>query len=122
MLSRRVWHSACLPGLLKLSDSSVEVLRAVRDGFERSGYLCLRDVACGITSGVVKLEGRVSSYYVKPVAQAIAGATPGVRGVTNQIIVVAPSRDARGDRASLRAGVCGRPARPSSSTDRGRNS
>jgi hypothetical protein len=58
----------------------------------RSGYFALRDVSCDARGGVLYLGGRLPSYYLKQVAQAIAADVAGGRGVVNRIEVVAPCR------------------------------
>ena len=55
----------------------------------RSGYLALRDVSCGLRGGVLSLHGRLPTYYLKQVAQAIAAEVEGVSSVVNRINVVA---------------------------------
>ena len=54
----------------------------------RSGYLALRDVSCIAIDDVVYLHGCLSSYYLKQVAQEIAGGLAGVRHVINRIEVL----------------------------------
>lgn len=62
---------------------SLEVQRALR----ATGYLSLRGADVGAHFGVVSLQGRVPSYYVKQLAQATALGVPGVCGVHNELEV-----------------------------------
>jgi osmotically-inducible protein OsmY len=78
--------------------------REAEDRLRRRGYLALWDVSCDARDGVVRLRGRVPSYYLKQVAQAEAAEVEGVRRVVNRIEVTAPSRPAAVGRE--RATVC----------------
>jgi osmotically-inducible protein OsmY len=77
--------SAQLPALAH------EALERIR----RSGYLALRDISCGGSDGVVFLDGCLPSYYLKQVAQEIAGGVEGARHVVNRIEVRARAEHAR---------------------------
>lgn len=61
---------------------------------ENSPYRSLRDLSCRCDQGVLYIQGRVSSYYEKQLAQeAVAGLLGAVR-VVNEICVAAdPPRD-----------------------------
>jgi osmotically-inducible protein OsmY len=63
-----------------------EALRRLR----RSGYSALRDVSCVVHGDSMRLLGRVPTYYLKQVAQAVVADVDGVRRVVNLIEVVAP--------------------------------
>jgi osmotically-inducible protein OsmY len=67
------------------------IRREAEARFRRSGYLALSDVACDVHDGVVHLRGRLPSYYLKQVAQAVAAEVEGVRLVVNRIEVTAPT-------------------------------
>jgi BON domain len=60
----------------------------------QSGYLALRSISCDLIEGVLHLRGRVPSHYLKQVAQSLVLELKGVRGVVNQIEVVAPAHHA----------------------------
>jgi hypothetical protein len=64
---------------------------AVKARLHASGYLALREVSVESTGPVVVLRGRASSFYLKQVAQAAAGAVAGVRLVVNRIEVEKPA-------------------------------
>jgi len=55
-----------------------------------SGYLALRDVSCEEQAGFVRLRGRLPSYYLKQMAQAIVADIEGVRRVVNLIEIAVP--------------------------------
>lgn len=57
-----------------------EVLKA-------SGYAALRSVAIEHHEGVVVLRGRVPTFYLKQVAQAVASKVPGVDVLVNHLRV-----------------------------------
>ncbi len=86
------------PPVSEMTRSQADLASSIRQRFERSGYLALRNVACEVSGDVASLRGRVDSYYLKQIAQVVAGETAGVRFVVNQIEVV-PSRESRGERA-----------------------
>jgi osmotically-inducible protein OsmY len=56
----------------------------------RSGYLTLRDVSCDASAHGLQLRGRLPSYYLKQVAQAVVAEVEGVNRVINLIEVVSP--------------------------------
>lgn len=68
------------------------IQEVIEDRFWRSGYLALRDVSCQARDGEVHLRGRVPSYFLKQIAQEIAGGVEGVRQVINRIDVLCLSR------------------------------
>ena len=64
--------------------------KAVRHELDRGGYLALRGVECDVSEGIARLRGCVCSYYVKQLAQHLAGSVEGIVGVSNEIKVVNP--------------------------------
>jgi osmotically-inducible protein OsmY len=56
-----------------------------------SAYLALRNVTCECHGGVLTLRGRLPSYHLKQVAQALVAGMEGVRRVENLIEVVPPA-------------------------------
>jgi osmotically-inducible protein OsmY len=90
-----------LTALGRIRRSTIE--EAADDRLRRSGHLALRDIACDVRGGVVRLRGRLPTYYLKQVAQAIVAEVDGVIAVSNQIEVIAPGQLIRSptpDRAS----------------------
>ncbi|WP_406695619.1 BON domain-containing protein [Singulisphaera sp. Ch08] len=65
--------------------------REVERRLRGSGYLALRGLSCELHAGIARLRGRVPTYYLKQVAQAIVSEIDGVRQVINQIEIVAPA-------------------------------
>jgi hypothetical protein len=98
VIATRPAFSLALPPSTRSSGRSSDLVRSIESRLRRSGYLALGDVACELNDGVAILHGRVPSYYLKQVAQEIAGDAAGIRGVINQI-EVAPSRHREGNRA-----------------------
>lgn len=70
--------------------------REVEDQLQRSGYYELRRVQCRCAEGVATLSGRVGSYYLKQVAQTIAGRLPKVAEVVNRLEVEYPRWSRKG--------------------------
>jgi hypothetical protein len=54
----------------------------------RAGYLALHDIRCELASGVLRLHGRVGSYYLKQVAQAVVATVAGASALENHIEIV----------------------------------
>lgn len=50
-------------------------------------YFVLRSVACEYHEGVLILRGRAPSFYLKQVAQTLAGKVDGVEIVVNRLVV-----------------------------------
>ena len=70
------------------------IRREAEDRLRRSGYLALSDVSCDARDDVIYLRGRLPSYYLKQIAQAVADEVEGVRRVVNRIEVIVPARPA----------------------------
>ena len=67
-----------------------EVVQAAECLLLHSPYLELRNVTCDFHEGVLTLRGRVPSYYLKQLAQAILVELDGVLELNNQLDVVMP--------------------------------
>jgi osmotically-inducible protein OsmY len=52
-------------------------------------YLALQRVSCECRDGVLVLRGRLPTYYLKQIAQALVAGIDGVRQVDNQVEVAA---------------------------------
>jgi len=65
-----------------------EILDAVRRRLHASAYPPLSHIECQSHEGVITLRGRVPSFFLKQMAQELAGNTPGAESVTNHIDVV----------------------------------
>lgn len=64
---------------------AVEARRRLR----RSGYSALKRVTCEAEGGTLRLRGRLPSYYLKQVSQAIVTEIADVKRIVNQIVVAA---------------------------------
>ncbi len=64
----------------------------IRSRLQRSGHRGLDDVSCDFSRGVLTLRGRVETYYLKQLAQAVLCGLDGVEELTNDIHVDAPPR------------------------------
>jgi osmotically-inducible protein OsmY len=55
--------------------------------FAQCPYPSLRDLQCEVADGRLVLHGRVPSYFLKAVAQTMAGRIAGVREIVNRLEV-----------------------------------
>lgn len=69
-----------------LQDSAVA--ETARRRLRQNGYLTLCEIDCRYHEGIVFLRGRVSSYYLKQVAQETIRCLAGVEQIINDIEVV----------------------------------
>lgn len=69
---------------LAMPDMASQIDQALRS----TGYLGLRDLRIRVAEGLVVLRGRVRTYHLKQVAQAVALGIRGVKEVQNDIDVV----------------------------------
>lgn len=77
--------SAGCPHLCKLYEATTRGLAA-------TGYAELRAVIVVVTGRKVVLRGKLTSFYLKQVAQSVVAALPDVDGLCNEIEVVSPKR------------------------------
>ena len=66
------------------------VLDEVRRRLADSSHLLLRSVNCRLRDGRLQLTGRVPSFYLKQLAQAVVQNVEGVRLIENELRVVNP--------------------------------
>jgi len=64
------------------------VMQQVRDALRQSPHGELRQVVCHFHEGVLTLRGRVSSFYLKQLAQTAAQRVAGVEECVNRLEVV----------------------------------
>jgi len=69
----------------------------------RSAYPALRHISCAFGAGVLTLRGRLPSYYLKQVAQAVVAAIGEVMRIDNQIAVVPAASLSHASRGRPRA-------------------
>lgn len=67
--------------------SSDDALCKVLHRLETSPYLALRLVRCSCQGSRLILHGRVPSYYLKQLAQVVAGQCLGMRTIDNRLEV-----------------------------------
>ncbi len=67
-----------------------ETEKAAEQWLRHANYLELRNVSCDYHKGVLTLRGRVPSYYLKQLAQALLEGLEGVLELNNQLDVVMP--------------------------------
>ncbi len=66
-----------------------DLVSKVRGSLERLSYQQLNDVTCSSDgNNHITLTGHLKSYYLKSIAQTIAAKVPGVKQVTNEILVL----------------------------------
>ncbi len=67
--------------LLDVTDTAKERLR-------RSPYIPVRSLSCEFDRGVLRLQGRLSSFYYKQLAQETVAGLSGVEQVVNDVVVL----------------------------------
>ena len=65
--------------------------------FRESSRMALRSICCKAERGVLVLEGQLSTFFQKQLAQEIVANIEGVEQVVNQIEVVSSDRSCLGD-------------------------
>gem|GEM_PF-2482073 len=71
-----------------VSRTDERLTEIIGEALRNTGYLSLRKLEVNVTQGLVVLRGRIPSYYMIQVTQAIVRAVPGVREVRNEMTVV----------------------------------
>jgi osmotically-inducible protein OsmY len=74
--------------LLSQSLEDLRLAERVEHALHATGYGSLRAVVVSVSARVVALLGRVSSYYLKQIAQETALAVPGAHQIHNGLDVV----------------------------------
>ena len=73
-----------------LSEEKQVVQAEARLRLQRSGYPELRLIRCAFHEGVLTLRGRVTSFYLKQIAQTLIRELEGVGEINTRLVVVAP--------------------------------
>lgn len=73
----------------------------LRIALERSGYGELRQIGFNVEESRVRLTGRVSSYFLKQLAQTSVQRVPGVQDVRNELTVTRTAAASPKSSASL---------------------
>ena len=76
--------------VLGISKERPVVQPEAQSRLHKSGYYELHLVSCEFHEGVLTLRGRVSSYYLKQLAQELIRRLDGTEEVNNRLEVVAP--------------------------------
>ncbi len=63
------------------------VTESARERLRSSPYLPVRSLACEFDRGVLRLRGRLSSFYQKQLAQQAVMGLSGVVEVVNEVVV-----------------------------------
>ena len=71
-----------------VAGSSEHVVREAECRLGRSSHLFLRHIECHVEEGVLCLEGKVPSFYLKQAAQSLLQSLEGVDRVINRLEVV----------------------------------
>ncbi len=64
-----------------------DLAAAVTNRLRSSAFLPLRNLTCDARDGVLVLHGKVPTFYLKSLAQHLAGSVDGVVDIMNQIEV-----------------------------------
>jgi len=83
--------SARAAALLLQCVEDLDLAERVGRALAATGYGPLRGIEVTVHARLVLLGGRVSSYYLKQLAQATALAVPGVHEVHNDLVVARPT-------------------------------
>ena len=72
------------------AESSGDVLERVHERLSQSCHFSRhwREILCDFQDGVLTLEGRLPSFYLKQVLQSIIRDVPGIQRINNQVDVV----------------------------------
>ncbi|TWT37192.1 BON domain protein [Posidoniimonas corsicana] len=68
-----------------------QVEQTATDALNHSSHLFSRSVSCRFHGGVLRLDGRVPTFYLKQMAQSLLGGIDGVRRIENALVVVNPN-------------------------------
>lgn len=63
------------------------VTESAKERLRSSPYLPVRSLACEFDRGVLRLRGRLSSFYQKQLAQEAVAGLLGVEEVINEVVV-----------------------------------
>jgi osmotically-inducible protein OsmY len=76
------------------------ILHQAEDKLSESSHYFARTVRCEYSQGVLKISGRVPSFYLKQTAQALVQGIAGVNRIENRLVVANPA-GVSGDKAIL---------------------
>jgi osmotically-inducible protein OsmY len=84
-------QQGCVNAATRRTVNIIGAAEQAESKLRRSAYLALQHLSCEAHAGVLTLRGRLPSYYLKQVAQAVVAAVEGVEHIDNQIEVVPPA-------------------------------
>lgn len=67
-----------------------DVIHQATNRLGQSSHLFLRHLECNVEEGVIFIEGKVPSFYLKQTAQSLVQSIEGVEKVINRLEVVNP--------------------------------
>jgi hypothetical protein len=70
-----------------VSDQLARCCVALKRQLKRSPYWAVRNLVCQIDCDRIRVQGTVSSFYLKQVAQSLAAKTVGIECVRSEIVV-----------------------------------
>lgn len=79
---------AVIQGLIRARQSRTpdrEVVKAAEKRLQDSPYAALRTITCEFREGTLVLRGRVTSYYLKQLAQETVRSLEGIGGILNVV-------------------------------------
>lgn len=88
--------AAELPPASSSSAGLPSLCRLIEERLRTSPYLALKGITCELIRGVLYLRGQVSSYYLKQVAQNVAGQVVCDRLVNEIEVTTRPARSETG--------------------------
>lgn len=70
---------------------NTHILHQAQEKLSSSSHRFARTVHCDYSDGVLRIHGKVPSFYLKQTAQALMADIDGVERVNNEIVVANPS-------------------------------
>jgi osmotically-inducible protein OsmY len=64
-----------------------DVTETAQERLRQSPYMPVRSLSCEFDRGVLRLRGRLSSFYQKQLAQEAVAGLSGVEQVVNEVVV-----------------------------------
>ena len=71
-------------------EARVDIEEAARVRLQHSPYRAIRRISCKFDDGVLVLQGKVSTFHYKQLAQDAVGSVKGVASIRNNIVVESP--------------------------------
>ncbi|MEM6798159.1 MAG: BON domain-containing protein [Planctomycetota bacterium] len=68
----------------------MNVVHEAHNALSQSSHLFARTVQCDYADGVLTIQGKVPSFYLKQTAQSLIQRVEGVKRIENALVVVSP--------------------------------